>query len=156
MTLEAKSLGRLSAKYSLFRNGKAIGEYQGRWLKGCIDISLSDGRSLQFNNGRLSKVFQLKDRAEGQILGECKSLGFFSGAWEISLSDGVAKVEAKGISDTKYKLVREDKTLAHLSRVNDTSNNWQVQSAGVKTLEDELLVGMLFYTILRRRVANSS
>ncbi len=155
MSLTANSLGHLSSKYSLSRHGKAIGEYQGKMLKGGIEITLEDGRDLFFSNRRFSKKFQLKDKGDGSLLGTCKSLGFFADAWEVSLSDGPAKLEAKGVSNTKCQLTRDDKVLAHMGRVSDTSNNWVLNSVALKTLEDELLVGMMFYTILRRYVSNS-
>ena len=157
MTLEARSPNCFSSTYSIHYNGRVIGEFGGRWFSHSLDIQLLEGKRWCFRRtGFLSSHHYLEDKQDGQVLAECHPSGWLTRGWDLSLSDGPARLESKGLFNTGFEVVRRSNRLADVDRLSMCSNDWRVQNYALADVVDELLVGLLFHTILRRRRQQNS
>ena len=157
MALEARSPSCWSSTYALRHNGSVVGEFSGRWFSGGIEVALLEGRRWRFRRqGFLSSHHYLEDVRTGSVLGECHPAGVFTQTWDLLLTDGAARLGSKGFFNTGFVVVRGRECLADVDRLSVCSNDWRVRNITLADFADELHVGLLYHTILRRRSQQNS
>jgi len=150
--LETHTPSCFSSQYVLLDNGKPCGKFKGRTFSSSIDVSLLRRYRLAFKHqGIFSPRYTLVDQASGSVLAGAKSAGIFTSAWDLSLEVGDCRLVSAGIFNQGFYLQQTNKRLAEVNVAGGCSGNWYVRPYAQMPLTDQVMIGLVFHTILRRR-----
>ena len=154
MILEARASSCFSYPYVLKLDGRAVGKFDGRWFSESLDIHLTGRRKLIFEKiGWGGSEFVLKSEEPDAFFGHAKRAGFFSSQWNLDLSAGPIELVHAGWFSSSYEIKQGERTIGNVDRLGWCERGWQAQAAGVASMEDLLLIGMVYQTIQRRQQA---
>jgi len=152
MILTARQEHCFTSHHLLTLDGKPAGSYNGRWFSEGLDVSLLGQRSLRFQNRAFfGSDFCLQDDKTNVILAEGVPSGWFSSPWNLELSLGPCRLQYEGWFTLSMAVVREGTTIARVDRLGWCEAGWQASGGQVTTLEDLLLVGLIFQILCSRR-----
>lgn len=152
MILEARAASCFSQTYVLKVDGRPIGKFEGRWFSESLDIAMTGRRHLTFEKiGWLSSEFVLKSEEPEAYLGHADRAGIFTSSWNLDLSVGPAELARSGWFDSGYDIKHGEQILGKVDRIGWCERGWQATDRGGLRVEDLLLVGMVYQTVLRRQ-----
>jgi len=155
--LETHTPSCFSSQYVLLDNGKPCGKFTGRTFSSNIDVSLLQRYRLVFRHqGLLSSHYTLVDHATGSILAGAKHAGIFTSAWDLSLSIGEYRMVSAGFFNQGFFVEQGNKRFAEVNVSGGCSGTWYVRPYANIPLTDQVMIGLVFHTILRRRRQNRS
>jgi len=155
--LETHTPSCFSSQYVLLDNGKPCGKFKGRAFSSNIDVSLLQRYRLVFKHaGLFSSRYTLIDQAGGSVLAGAQSAGLFTSAWDLSLDVGDCRMVSAGIFNQGFYVQQTNKRLAEVNVAGGCSGNWYVRPYIQMPLTDQVMIGLVFHTILRRRRQSSS
>jgi len=125
MFLEARVAGCCSATFVLKLNDQPIGKYEGRWFSESLDLALKGMRKLEFRN-----------------------VGWLSSQFELSLGSG--RLVKQGWFGSAYEAWIGNEALAKVDRTGLCERGWIVDGGGDLAVEDMILIGLVYHTILQR------
>jgi hypothetical protein len=155
--LETHTPSCFSSQYVLLDNGKPCGKFSGRFFSGSIDVSLLGRYRLEylhadmFNSGLFKSRYTLIDLDSGSVLAKSQSAGVFTSTWDLSLSVGEYKMVSAGWLNQGFYVVQGNRRLAEVNVAGGCSGNWYVRPYTRMPLTDQVMIGLVFHTILRRR-----
>ncbi len=150
--LETHTPSCFSSQYVLLDNGKPCGKFQGRTFSSNIDVSLLKRYRLTFKHqGIFSSHYTLLDRGTGSVLAGAQSAGMFTSAWDLSLEVGDCKMVSAGFFSQGFYVEQRRKRLAEVNVSGGCSGTWYVRPYVEMPLTDQVMIGLVFHTILRRR-----
>lgn len=151
MNLEARAEHCCSNAYLLKINGQAVGKLAGRWFSEGLDVALTGHRRFKFENKSwLGSHFQLKDAESDTVLAEAKPSGFFSSAWDLSLSAGPAQLKRAGWFSSGWVVWMDKKNAAVIDRLGMCERGWLLQNFADLPAPDVLLIGLVYQLIVAR------
>jgi hypothetical protein len=154
MQLEARAANCCSSKFVLKLDGRPVGKFEGRWFSEGLDISMTARRHLQLRKiGWVGSQFELVDMADGRVLGQCQRSGFFTSAWDLTLSSMAGQLVRPGWFTTAYEFKHQDRALARVDRLGWCERGWSVDGSSALVEEDLLLIGLVFHTIQKRQAS---
>ncbi len=157
MLIEARSPSCFSSQYVLKLDGRAVGEFRGRWFSEGIDIRLTERLKLHFEKASwLASEFRLLDAGTEEVLASGTRTGVFSTSWDLQLRTGPAQLVRSSIFSSEFALQRDDGTLATASRIGICEGGWRVEDDGTLDATDLVFVGLIYHTILKRQQNSSS
>jgi len=152
MFLEARAASCFSSTYVLKLDDRAIGKYEGRWFSESLDLALTGRRRLEFRNvGWLSSHFELVATGDELMLASCCHSGIFTASWDLLLSTGPGQLVKEGWFGSGYEVQQGDAAMARVDRLGMCERGWLVDGGGELALEDMLLIGLVYHTILQRQ-----
>jgi hypothetical protein len=150
--LETHTPSCFSSQYVLLDNGKPCGKFAGRTFSSSIDVSLLQRYRLAFKHeGIFSSRYTLIDQQTGAVLAGAQHAGIFTSAWDLSLEAGDCKMVSAGFFNQGFFVEQGRKRLAEVNVSGGCSGTWYVRPYGQLTLTDQVMIGLVFHTILRRR-----
>lgn len=157
MLLQARSPSCFSSQYVLKLDGRAVGEFRGRWFSEGIDIRLTERLKLHFEKSSwLGSDFRLIDVTSDESIASGARAGFFSGTWDLELRTGPAQLVRTSLFSSAYAVERDGESLATASRIGLCEGGWQVEDDGTLDATDLVFVGLVYHTILQRQRRNNS
>src|SRR5262249_9986842 len=154
--LEARAANCCSSKYVLKLDGRPIGKFEGRWFSESLDVNLTERRQLALQKVSLmGSQFVLRAQDEEQPLGSAQRSGFFSSGWDLILSTGGCRLEKAGWFESSYVLRQGDGIVARVDRLGLCERGWRVDALDAITVEDLLLIGLVYHTIRQRQERQS-
>ncbi len=153
------SAGLFSFATLLTLDGKEIGVCRRRMVSESMDLELEDGRSLVIRRkGFWGGEFELGDSDSGEIFGRAvRSGGIFRRTWTLTLDVGVVEFRPIGFLRRFYSAAFEDgREVATVRSTGWVGSSWEAQSNGDLSLEELLLIGLLYHLLVRRRRRQSS
>ena len=151
MFLEARVAGCCSATFVLKLNDQPIGKYEGRWFSESLDLALKGMRKLEFRNvGWLSSQFELIDDDADEVVASCQRSGIFTSSWDVVLSLGSGRLVKQGWFGSAYEAWIGNEALAKVDRTGLCERGWIVDGGGDLAVEDMILIGLVYHTILQR------
>src|SRR5262245_59056059 len=114
MILEGRSASWLTSTLVLSRDGQPIGTCAGRWFSENRDVTLTNRCQLVFEKINWFSRFVLTDAASGRPLGAAVRSGWLTGAWELELGMGPARMVRRGWLGRSYVVRQGDATLARI------------------------------------------
>ncbi|MEM7626903.1 MAG: hypothetical protein AAF333_15015 [Planctomycetota bacterium] len=152
MELTARSPSCFSSNYVLQLNGRALGEFKGRWFSESLDIRLTDQRRWTLHReGWVSGRFSLLNETD-EVFGTGRHKSWLSSRWLLELSVGECQMVSAGLFNTGYVLEQHGRQLATVRSVNWCEGGWAVQAddPGLDAA-DLVLVGLIYHVIVQRR-----
>lgn len=150
--LETHTPSCFSSQYVLLDNGKPCGKFTGRTFSSCIDVSLLRRYRLEFRHaGIFTSRYTLIDLSSGSVLATSQSAGMFTSTWDLSLSIGACKMVSAGWLNQGFFIKQGKRRLAEVNVAGGCSGNWYVRPYVQMVLTDQVMIGLVFHTILRRR-----
>jgi hypothetical protein len=158
MFLEARAANCFASTYVLKFNGNAVGKYETRFLSEGVDIALTGRRQLRFEKvGWVGSNFSLGEAGSDKAIGSVDRAGVFSSSWELRFKAGAARLERTGFFDSGYVVRAGHETVASVDRLGMCQRGWVVQAAdGDLTLEEMILVGLVYHVILSRQAQHAA
>ncbi len=151
MILDARAANCFSSTCVLKVNERPIGKFESQWFSESLDIHLTERRHLQFRKtGWLGSQFELVDLADEQLLGQCDRGGLFTSSWNVHLSTGPGQLVHAGWFQTAYEFAQDNEVLARVDRLSWCERGWTVDGANILTVEDHLLIGLVYHVIQKR------
>ncbi|MEM6258962.1 MAG: hypothetical protein AAGI37_11675 [Planctomycetota bacterium] len=150
--LETHTPSCFSSQYVLLDNGKPCGKFKGRTWSGHIDVSLLSRYRLVFKHeGFFSSRYTLMDQGTGSVLAGAQAAGMFTTAWDLSLGLGDCKMVSAGFFNQGFYVQQGSQRLAGVNVSGGCSGAWYVRPYVGMQLTDQVMIGLVFHTILRRR-----
>ncbi|MFK7790754.1 MAG: hypothetical protein AB8C95_14830 [Phycisphaeraceae bacterium] len=150
--LETHTPSCFSSQYVLLDNGKPCGKFAGRTFSSSIDVSLLKRYRLVFKHqGIFSSRYTLLDRGTGSVIAGAAHAGLFTSAWDLSLEVGDCKMVSAGLFSQGFYIEQTRKRLAEVNVSGGCSGTWYVRPHVAMPLTDQVMIGLVFHTILRRR-----
>lgn len=150
--LETHTPSCFSSQYVLLDNGKACGKFAGRAFSSSIDVSLLSRYRLVFKHeGLFSSRYRLIDQSSDTVLASAQHAGIFTSAWDLSLEVGDCKMVSAGFFNQGFFVEQGRNRLAEVNVTGGCSGTWYVRPYVAMPLTDQVMVGLVFHTILRRR-----
>ena len=150
--LETHSPNCFSSQYVLLDNGKPTGKFTGRAFSNSIDVSLLQQYRLTFKHaGIFNSRYTLVERGTGSLVAGAAHAGLFTSTWNLSLSVGDCKMVSAGLFNQGFYIEQTRKRLAEVNVTGGCSGTWYVRPHIVMPLTDQVMIGLVFHTILRRR-----
>ena len=141
-----------SSQYVLLDNGKPCGKFSGRTFSSNIDVSLLQRYRLVFKHeGLFSSRYRLIDQASGAVLAGAKHAGLFTSSWDLSLEVGDCQMVSAGFFNQGFFVEQGRQRLAEVNVTGGCSGTWFVRPYRQMPLTDQVMIGLVFHTILRRR-----
>ena len=141
-----------SSQYVLLDNGKPCGKFAGRTFSSNIDVSLLQRYRLTFQHqGIFSSRYTLHDQKTRSVLAGSQHAGLFTSAWDLSLATGDCKMVSAGFFNQGFYVEQTCKRLAEVNVSGGCSGTWYVRPHVAMPLTDQVMIGLVFHTILRRR-----
>lgn len=154
--LETHSPSCFSSQYVLLDNGKPCGKFKGRAFSGSMDVSLLQRYRLEFlSAGIFTSRYTLIDLKSGSVLAGAQGAGLFTSAWDLSLEIGDCKMVSAGFFNQGYYVEQTRKRLAEVNVSGGCSGTWYVRPHVAMPLTDQVMIGLMFHTILQRRRRNA-
>ena len=145
MLLEASSPSCFSSQYLLKLDGRAVGEFRGRWFSEGIDIRLTERLKLHFEKTSwLGSDFRLLDANTQETLAQGRRKGFFSGTWELDLRSSRAQLVRTSFFSHAYNVELGGKEVAQASRIGWCDRGWRVQGKDALDATDLIFVGLVY------------
>lgn len=146
-----------SSQYVLLDNGKPCGKFTGRTFSSSIDVSLLQRYRLEFlHAGIFTSRYTLNDLTRGEVLAKSQSAGVFTSAWDLSLSIGQCKMVSAGLFNQGFYVEQANRRLAEVNVSGGCDGRWFVRPYVAMPLTDQVMIGLVYHTILRRRRRNRS
>ena len=150
--LETHTPSCFSSQYVLLDNGRPCGKFTGRAFSGTIDVSLLQRYRLEFRSaGMFTSRFTLIDLTGGEVLAVSQHAGLFSSTWNLTLSVGECSMVSAGFFNQGFYVEQGNRRLAEANVAGGCSGNWYVRPYVQMPLTDQVTIGLVFHTILRRR-----
>lgn len=150
--LETHTPSCFSSQYVLLDNGRPCGKFAGRTFSSSIDVSLLSRYRLTFEHeGLFSSRYKLIDQQSGSLLAGAQHAGIFTSAWDLSLQIGECKMVSAGFFNQGFYVEQGRKRLAEANVTGGCSGTWYVRPYTQMALTDQVMIGLVFHTILRRR-----
>jgi hypothetical protein len=150
--LETHTPSCFSSQYVLLDNGKPCGRFSGRAFSSSIDVSLLQRYRLIFQReGLFTSRYRLVDPRGDATLAEAQHAGVFTSAWDLSLEVGRCKMVSAGIFNQGFYVEQGNRRLAEVNVSGGCSGTWYVRPYVAMPLTDQVLIGLVFHTILQRR-----
>jgi len=151
MVVEARSGNCFGSTFVVKADGHAVGKFETRWFSEGLDIALIGRRQLRLEKvGWLGSQFILKREGDEEPIARADRSGILSSSWDLELSCGVVQLVRAGWFQTAYVIQQDDQELGQVDRLGWCEHGWQVD-AGLLTLEEMILVGLIYHIILRRQ-----
>ncbi len=151
MFLEARTANCFGSTFILKTDGHAVGKFETRWFSEGLDIALIGRRQLRLEKvGWLGSQFILKREGDEEPIARADRSGILSSSWDLNLDCGVVQLVRAGWFQTAYLIQQDDQELGQVDRLGWCAQGWQVD-AGLLTLEEMILVGLIYHIILRRQ-----
>ncbi|MBI2805908.1 MAG: hypothetical protein HYX68_13085 [Planctomycetes bacterium] len=152
MILEARSANCFSSAFVLKANERAIGKIEARWFSEWMDVHLTERRYLEYRKvGWFGSQFELVDVRDEELLCHGQHTGLFTRTWDVTLSEGAGQLVSAGWFETAFEFRLGDETLARVDRLGWCERGWIVDGADILTVEDLIMLGLVYHTIQRRR-----
>ncbi|MEX0655749.1 MAG: hypothetical protein WD534_03245 [Phycisphaeraceae bacterium] len=157
-TLQARSPHCFSSTYVLHLDGRPHGEFVGRMFGEGFNASMAGRQRLAFHRSNwIGSHMTLTDEASGQVLGTADRAGFFTSAWDLSLTSGPAQLVSAGIFHTGYEITNSSGRIGTVTQIGMFEGGWTVTDhSGTLRDTDLLVVGLTYQTIVNRRRRQSS
>ena len=155
--LETHTPSCFSSQYVLLDNGKPCGRFSGRTFSGSIDVSLLQRYRLVFKHaGFFSSRYTLVDQGTGSVLAGAQHAGLFTSAWDLSLEIGDCQMVSAGFFNQGFYVEQDRRRVAEVNVSGGCSGTWYVRPYVDLPLTDQVMIGLVFHTILRRRRQRNS
>lgn len=149
--LETHTPSCFSSHYVLLDNGRPCGRFAGRAFSSSIDVSLLRRYRLVFKHeGLFSSRYSLIDRA-GSVLATAEHAGLLSRTWDLSLEVGGCRMVSAGFFNQGFHVKQAAARLAEVNISGGCSGAWYVRPYTEMPLTDQVMVGLVYHTILQRR-----
>lgn len=150
--LETRSPSCFSSQYILLDRGKPCGRFSGRAFSSSIDVSLLQRYRLVFQHqGFFTSRYNLIDQHSNAVLAKAAYKGIFSTAWNLSLSIGDCQMVSAGFFNQGFYVQQNRQRLAEVNVGSGCSGTWHVRPYTEMPLTDQVMIGLVFHTILQRR-----
>jgi hypothetical protein len=151
MFLEARTANCCGSTFVLKADGHAVGKFETRVFSEGLDIALIGRRQLRLEKvGWLGSQFILMRDGDDQPIARADRGGIFTSSWDLELQCGLVKLVHAGWFQTGYLIQQDEQELGRVDRLGMCEQGWQVD-ADVLTLEEMILVGLIYHIILRRQ-----
>jgi hypothetical protein len=151
MFLEARTANCCGSTFVLKADGHAVGKFETRVFSEGLDIALIGRRQLRLEKvGWLSSQFILKRDGDVAPMARADRSGIFTSSWDLELQCGLVKLVHAGWFQTGYLIQQDEQELGRVDRLGMCEQGWQVD-ADMLTLEEMILVGLIYHIILRRQ-----
>lgn len=141
-----------SSEYILLDRGKPCGRFIGGAFTSNINVSLLGRYRLVFEHqGIFSSQYALRDKQTNQVLASAKHAGIFTSSWDLSLSIGDCAMVSAGIFNQGFYVQQGRSQLAEVNVMSGCDGRWFVRPTQAMPLTDQVTIGLVFHTILRKR-----
>ncbi|HZZ80003.1 MAG TPA: hypothetical protein VFE62_15900, partial [Gemmataceae bacterium] len=152
MIVEARAANCFAWTYVLKAKERAVGKYQTQWFSENLIVDLTGRRHLEFRKTSwLGSQFELVDLGDDELIAWCDRTGIFSSSWDLDLNVGKGQLVNTGWFNTSYEFIHDGDALARVDRLGWCEHGWIVDGASVLDLEDLVMIGLVYHTIVNRR-----